>query len=274
VTIDKSHKEMNVRCFTKNYSNIPFRVRSTGHFRITPKIQDPIIKQDFLELFWCIEGAGKFLIDGVQYILRPGEVCFYTYGDLHNLRADMDCFHYRWVVFDGSATMNIWNGLKLPKTPRFAGSCPEELFCRLSYELLDYSSNGLRQASATGFQILMLSASSAHNISASYDYVKQARHIVDANFNNPNFNINYLSNKLNINRSQLSRRFSSKYGVSPSNYLIFRRIQYGIELLCTSSLKIKDIAVKSGFSDPNYFSRCIHKYSGIPLRELRGKKVE
>ena len=50
--------------------------------------------------------------------------------------------------------MAVGKGLRLPQTPRQAGRCPEELFIQLEEEILNYTSDGLRLASATAFRIL------------------------------------------------------------------------------------------------------------------------
>lgn len=265
----KIYRDMIYRCFSKTYGEIPFQVRSLGHYNITPEQVECKTKRNFIELYWCIDGEGEFNIDGEKYRLHPGEVCFYTYGDLHDLHAATHYFHYRWLAFDGPQADSIWKTMRLTKTPRFAGPCPEELYCRLEREILDYSANGLRKASATAFSILMLSASSGKSPGNNYGYLEKARQIIDENFNDVSFNINSLSEQLQINRSQLSRKFSSTYGIGLAQYLINRRIQHGISLITDTAMTVKDIAVKSGFADSSYFSRCIHKYSGLTITQLR-----
>lgn len=265
----KTYRNMVYRCFTRTYSDIPFQVRSIGHCNITPEDIEAKIKRDFIELYWCIGGAGEFIIDGRKHILHPGEVCFYDYGDLHDLHAAESNFHYRWLTFDGPLARAVWKGLKLPKAPRYAGACPEELYCRLEHEILDYSPNGLRKASATGFSILMQAASSGRHITHNYGYAEKAKQVIDENFKDTSFNINKLAEQLQINRSQLSRKFSADYGIGLAQYLINRRIQYGLQLISSTELRIKDISGEAGFSEPNYFIRCINKYSGLSIRQLR-----
>jgi AraC-like DNA-binding protein len=259
------------RCFTKTYDNIPFQVRSVGHCNISPDNVEPVVKRNFLELYWCIDGEGEFIIDQNKYYLHPGEVCFYTYGDLHNLRAVSKYFHYRWITFDGPLTAAIWKNLNLSKLPRLAGPCPEEFYCRLENEITDYSPDGLRKASSTGFAILMASASSNKFVLESNEYVKRAKNILDENFKDPAFNINQLAEQLQINRSQLSRNFNSAYKIGLVQYLINKRIQYGLELITSTNLKIRDIAGRCGFSDPQYFARSIRKYSKFKISQLRDK---
>lgn len=265
----RTFREMHCRCFSRDYEDIPFRVRSTGHYLLSPEMEETVIKRDFIELYWCIAGEGVFVIDGNEWVLRPGHVCFYINGDEHRLGARTERFHYRWITFDGIEALSIWRGLRLRKYPRLAGTCPDELFCRLIGELSDYSPDGMRKVASTGFEILMRSASNPRREVSGYDYAVQAREVIDTDFRDQTLNIGHLADLLAVNRSQLSRRFRDLYGLSPMDYLIQRRMQYGIGLIGKTGKKLRDIAHESGFSDPNYFSRRIRKYAGVPARELR-----
>lgn len=256
-------------CVTAKYPDIPFRARSSGHFRVASNYQEPPLRREFVELFWCLAGEGRLVINNRSYLLRPGEVCFYICGDIHQVGCSGDFFHYRWITFEGPAVMEVWRGLQLPQTPRLVGRCPEELFVQLEEEILNYSSDGLRLASATAFRILMLAASRTPAIAPSHDYVEQAQRVIDTQYRNPQLNIGGIADRLGVNRSQLSRKFHAIFGVTPAKYLINRRIQYGLEQLANSSQKIKEISANSGFSDPNYFTKVIKKYTGmnhIPLK--------
>lgn len=162
---ENKFKQITHRCFTREYGGIPFQARSVGHNKIDASYADPVVRRDFIELYWGIEGEGKFLINGRQHILHPGEVCFYLNGDLHQVKASTDIFHYRWMTMDGPMAMKLWQELQLTQAPKLAGPCPEELFVQLENELMDYSSNGLKLASATAFRILMLASSSVQALS-------------------------------------------------------------------------------------------------------------
>jgi len=60
-----------------------------------------------------------------------------------------------------------------------------------------------------------------------------------------------------------SNLFSGAMGVAPIQYLNRRRIARSKELLLISPLSIKEIAAKTGFEDPLYFSRVFQKQEGM-----------
>lgn len=256
-------------CVTAKYPDIPFRARSCGHFMLASDYKAPPLRRDFVELFWCLGGEGRFIINNRSYPLRPGEVCFYVCDDVHQVSCGGNFFHSRWVTFEGPAVMDIWRGLQLPQTPRQVGRCPEELFVQLEEEILNYTPDGLRLASATAFRILMLAASHMPAILPSHDYIQQAQRVIDTQYRNPNLNVGGIADRLGVNRSQLSRKFHAVFGVTPAKYLINRRIQYGLQQLANSPHKIKEIATRSGFSDPNYFTKVIKKYTGMNRKRTK-----
>ena len=267
----KFFKEMVCRCFTRDYKNLPIMVRSIGHYNLLQGNRDLVAKRHFLEFYWCINGIGEFVIDGKKHLLHPGEVCFYDFGDTHDLRAYSENFHYRWITFDGPMIREFWKNLGLTKKPRYAGTCPEELYCKAASEILDCTHDGLSRASALGITILMRGASTGHKTEKIEGYAAKAKYIIDMNYDDAEFNINLLAEQLHVNRSQLSRRFSKDFGITLSKYLINQRIQRGVQLISTTNTQLKEIAVKSGFADPSYFFRCIKKYTGSTPVELRGK---
>ncbi len=253
-------------CTTAEYPDIPFRVRSCGHYNVAGDYHELPWQGDFLQLYWCMEGEGYQIIRNRRHPLHPGEVCFFLAGDVREMGGCGNFCRYRWLAVEGPTAMPLWQGLRLSQLPRQVGRCPEELFIQLEEEIIDYTPDGLRLASATAFRILMLAAGRTPTVVPSYDYAGQARAVIDSQYRNPQLNIGGVADRLGVNRSQLSRKFHAIYGVSPAQYLINRRIQYGLELLANSELQIKEIAARSGFADPNYFTKAIKKYAGEVIR--------
>lgn len=65
-----------------------------------------------------------------------------------------------------------------------------------------------------------------------------------------------------LSESQLRRRFSAVYHMSPLAYLHRFRCRVGAELLVHTHFSVADIAEKLGYSDPSEFFRQFKKYSG------------
>jgi YesN/AraC family two-component response regulator len=79
----------------------------------------------------------------------------------------------------------------------------------------------------------------------------------------------------NISAAYLSTLFKKETGVTLTDYVNKRRVDYAIFLLNTTQLQIQTIAGYCGVTDVNYFTRIFKKYHGMtPLKykELIAKK--
>ncbi len=65
------------------------------------------------------------------------------------------------------------------------------------------------------------------------------------------------------------RLFSEIYGMPPLKYLSGIRMRHACILLKDSNISVTEIAGRCGYGDPNYFSRCFRKYSGMPPLDYR-----
>ena len=69
--------------------------------------------------------------------------------------------------------------------------------------------------------------------------------------------------------SQLHALFRELTGYSPMDYLRRLRIEAARELLADPSLSIKEVAARTGFSEPNHFSRVFSRIDGVPPTAFR-----
>ncbi len=82
-----------------------------------------------------------------------------------------------------------------------------------------------------------------------------------------------VSREVNINPYYFSKRFKEETGVNFIDYLTGIRIKKSKELLEDPKLSIKEIGVKSGYTDPNYFSRIFKKVENITPSDYREKRL-
>lgn len=72
----------------------------------------------------------------------------------------------------------------------------------------------------------------------------------------------------NLSKYHLSRLFSEKTGMGIKECIIRTRITNAQRLL-KQNLTVSDAAYASGFTDPNYFSKVVKKYTGLTPSQLR-----
>lgn len=78
-----------------------------------------------------------------------------------------------------------------------------------------------------------------------------------------------LARESRLSHNQLLRLFKEEYGMTPSAYLFKKRMDYAGELLTQTTLAIKEIRYKCGYTDGQHFNKAVRRYYGRPPRELR-----
>ena len=91
---------------------------------------------------------------------------------------------------------------------------------------------------------------------------------VDSNFM-LDINLDTIANKFGYNANYLSRSMKQLKGLSCSDYLIKKRIDYSKKLLVTTKLSINEIAEESGYHSSSIYIRAFSKIVGITPGEYR-----
>ncbi len=94
----------------------------------------------------------------------------------------------------------------------------------------------------------------------SLDTVKR---YIDENYTDPDLNLNLLSEKINMNHTQLSKLFKRYFGYGISEYINKVRIDAAKILIRTHKLTIKEIAIHVGYSSDINFIRVFKKYENV-----------
>ena len=81
--------------------------------------------------------------------------------------------------------------------------------------------------------------------------------------------LRHISDKFDMNKSFLSKRFKTATGFGFKEYIINLRIQNACRLLLETNKSITDIAFECGFNDSNYFGDSFRKIKGISPRKYR-----
>ena len=97
-------------------------------------------------------------------------------------------------------------------------------------------------------------------LSQAYDFVRE-------NIDNSGLNIDHFSHFMQLERTQLYRKFKALTGMPPSVFILTIRLKVAAELLVTTRLSISEIAYKVGFDTPSYFATCFKRQYGISPTE-------
>jgi two-component system response regulator YesN len=100
----------------------------------------------------------------------------------------------------------------------------------------------------------------------------QIRSILDflkSNYADYSITLKSTADKFYKNASYLSRLFRQETGESFVEHLTRIRMEESVRLLKRSDMKTYEISEAVGILDPNYFSKCFRKYTGMSVSEYR-----
>lgn len=103
--------------------------------------------------------------------------------------------------------------------------------------------------------------------------VGQAVEIIEKEFSDAELSLAFVANRLNVSYGYLSTIFSEVTGISFKKYLVRIRMEEAKKLLLSRKYHIYEIAEKTGYRNPKYFTDAFRKYYNMSpadyLDELR-----
>lgn len=105
--------------------------------------------------------------------------------------------------------------------------------------------------------------------SSEQKFLTRMNELIEANFENPEFTVESLSEALNISRVQLYRKVKALLGHSISDHMNEMKLERAKIWLAAGKMNISEVAYKLGFSSPNYFSTTFKAKYGVSPREFQ-----
>ena len=106
-----------------------------------------------------------------------------------------------------------------------------------------------------------------------YGYIYKVLCYIDSHYGG-NITMNDLSAVTGLSPDYMTRKFKAALHMTPSEYVRKFRIARAMELLCTTSLPVSEIASRTGFSDVSLFSRVFKQSVGLPPASYRKNIAE
>lgn len=199
-----------------------------------------------------------------SFTLQPGEIYLLPLGEYNRLAIDENCYCNKWSIgFCGNLLTPLLTSL-FGEHHHFSVGNPDRfvpLVQEIYHELHEKRSAAVPRIAAMSLQFLMeLAAFVPSGISP---LLAEAVRILEFNFGTP-IRIRQVAAELNIPESRLTSLFRQHFGLSPKNYLTRLRQQQAERLLLHSSLSIKEISQRTGYTAPQYFIREFRKVRGCP----------
>lgn len=219
---------------------------------------------------YVVEGEGKIFLNGKWETAQAGDVYILRSHEGHRYKSDsVHPWKKIWVNYVSDYISPMLDAYHIESGIYRAGSS------RVYFEeLLSFSDNAT-QSSDTYYQIadtvhrIVHTVASARDKNDSDEYrIKEA--LDDAVYEK--LNLDDLSEKLHLSKSNLIRVFKKNYGITPYEYLLSLKISAAKILLKDTEMTAKEISDRLCISDEHYFSSLFLKKVGMRPRDYRNKK--
>lgn len=104
-------------------------------------------------------------------------------------------------------------------------------------------------------------------------FIQNVRKILEDNISDPEFNVNKLSNELNISSTQLYRKLKELTGHSPVEFIRILKLQKACSMLGEQSNTVKEVCYLTGFNNLSYFIKCFREHFGVTPAYFRDNGV-
>ncbi len=249
---------------------IPLGARSVGHYIVDRSSRETAAAKYFLQVFWGIEGRGRFLFNGKEMFLNPDEIAVYFPGDVHNLAAETERWEYRWWTMDGPLAATIASEFGIYRSGVYkAGKAPLPLFRELTEAISTNTPASERNAGCIAYRLLCRATDNNSMKEEGDSTIRDAVEMINRNWRSTQLSVEAVADSFGLDRTVFSKRFHAEVGVSPVKYIAGVRVQNALSQLKYTRENISSIARRCGWNDANYFARCIRKAVGCSPEDFR-----
>ena len=105
-----------------------------------------------------------------------------------------------------------------------------------------------------------------------HPFMAQVFEVIEHNYEDPDFSVEELAKELNTSKSTLIRKLKPLTEQTPIEMISEFRLKRADEMLRTMDLPVKEVAFKTGFNSPYYFSRKYKEFFGFPPSQIKEKE--
>lgn len=104
-----------------------------------------------------------------------------------------------------------------------------------------------------------------------YRKLRHGREFIDYHFAH-SLSIKIIAQEACMSEYHFFRLFKAVFGLSPNQYIIRKRLEYGLSILKQDRLSVSTAATESGFSDIHTFSKAFKRHYGFPPSTIDKQK--
>ncbi|PYB72378.1 AraC family transcriptional regulator [Rhizobium wuzhouense] len=229
----------------------------------------------FTVLQHTIAGAGNLRYENRNYRIKEGETLLVLVPHNHRYWLEQNGrWEFFWISMNGEEALRIHKAILATSGP-VLNLKPEtiERLADCSLRLIAGGTDAPGKASAIAYEAAMVlydDVFGSHPVFS--EEQRRMKHVIDhiaANLEHP-LPVETLAEVSGLSRAHFSRVFTMSEGVPPAEFVMRKRLQRATKLLTKAAdLSVKEVAVMSGFEDPNYFAKVFRRHFGASPTDFR-----
>ena len=251
----------------------PPRIHPSGYYFTWEKGR---ILQEY-QINYITEGSGIFETSEDQFQVVPGSILILRPGIWHRYKPDPNTgWNEHYIGLNGDFCSHLFQEGFFQTGKPVIYVCFQESLLNLFFEIIQSvkeEKTGHQQVSAATTILLL---SKILSVTRNQEFagktiertIRKACLYFRENLNTK-VNIEKLASDLNVGYSYFRQMFRKYTGISPTQYHLSLRIQKAKDLLVSSNLSFKEIAIELGFESYFYFSRIFKGKTGESPKEFR-----
>lgn len=231
---------------------------------------------------YVVKGSGEIIHRGKNYCVKERQCFVLNAFEGHSYWTNPnDPFIFNWIEFNGGdSTKIIGNFLNfnLPVINEPQSSIINKYILRIFTYLRSSIKNGEIYISKTIYNLLMRLLFDCKNESfcnlpeSKIRDVQKVMNYITSNLHE-SLSTDSLAKIINYNPQYFCRIFKEFTGVTPSKYVLDRRVSRAKELLGTGDVQIDLLAEQLGFCNASHFIRKFKKAEGLTPAEFRKESL-
>lgn len=228
------------------------------------------------QILYCTKGEGELIINDKIYNILPFTSFYIPALVPHEYYSLGNIWDTHWITFDGFAVNDTLKSFNLTNANVFHLKDHKNLdihFKRLynmSKSNKDYNGfymSGLLYEFLIEYNRTLNHKAVIYSITSN-EVLKSVINYIDMHYREQ-ITLKDLCKVHNVSPQHLCRLFQKYLNMRPIEYINHTRIEEAKILLHTSDLNISEIAKKSGFQNPNYFSLLFKRHENMTPGEYR-----
>lgn len=239
----------------------------------------PAVREQFV-LHYISKGKGSFHYDNQIYHLKKGDLFLLKPNESTFYQADAkQPWSYYWIGISGTKAEDYFRLSQLYDT-----GIIQNLDTRTIGKLIIQSisqTHGLKSDNHLHllgqlYELLHLLAllnptTKLKQESPTQELYHRSKRIIETHYTIADLSIQGIADELNVNRSYLTTVFKHFNSSSPKEFLHHVRMERAKQLLETTSVPVKTVALSVGFSDPLYFSKAFKQFFQLTPTQVRDR---